>query len=349
MKKKSEKKGFKGFLKSWIPWKGDSAKQIIIKILVLILLVVFVGSCSVLIRDLVVLPAQTDSSMEEIRDLYRKPTPPSSSQDSEKPSVKKSPKKTKPVPSVQEQLKRVEKINPDIIGWIRVPKTVIDYPVLQSGKKDPEYYLYRNYRKEHTKYGSIFMDSLCTVDSKTQNKILYGHSMRDGRMFAELLRFANLDFYKNSPVLQFDTKQGEGQWKIMAVFRTNTDPSQGKLFEYLTSRFGSKDRFVQFVYEVRKRSIINTDVDFNANDEILTLSTCSYEFPGFRTVVVARKVRKGESAEVNTEKASYNSKVVYPECWYKKHGGSCPVWPKTWQEAKKQGLIPWLEIADKSK
>ena len=74
----------------------------------------------------------------------------------------------------------------------------------------------------------------------------------------------------------------------------------------------------------------------------MTLSTCSYEFKDFRTVVVARQVREGEDETVDVSQAVTNSRAVFPDCWYEKRGGQKPQWPDTYQEAVEQGLIDWI-------
>lgn len=342
----------KPFLQRWLPWKGDSKGQVILKIATLLMLVVFLGSAGYLINELVILPAQTDMVMDEIQEIYYDL---SSSEESSKEEGTQS--ETESTQSKEEepeltdeqvraQIKKLQEINPDIIGWIRIPNTVIDYPVLQSSENDPEYYLYRNYKKESTQYGSIFLQSGTAIDGSDQDLVLYGHSMNDGRMFASLLRFGELDVYKQSPVITFNTAKGGGKWKIISVFKTNTDESQGKPFPYTYSHFNSDSSYLNFIYQARQRSIINTGVDFNENDTVITLSTCSYEFDGFRTVVVARKVREGEDPSVDTSKAVYNPDVVYPQCWYDRYGGSMPQWPETFEEALEQGKIDWYTPVD---
>lgn len=345
----------KPFLQSWLPWKGDSAGQVILKLVTLVMLVVFLGSAGYLVNELLILPAQTDQVNHEIQDLFYN-IEPESSQDSSQPQESGSGEESSQTESktesqntrpeltdeqAREQIKKLQKVNPDIVGWLRIPNTVIDYPVLKSSEDDPEHYLYRNYKDEYTKYGSIFMQAGTALDGSDQNLILYGHSMKDGRMFAQLLRFGELDVYKQSPVITFNTADGGGKWKIISVFKTNTEKSQGEPFYYTYKHFNSDSSYLNFVYQVRQRSILNTGVDFNENDTILTLSTCSYEFDGFRTVVVARQVREGEDPTVDTSKASYNQKVVYPQCWYERYGGSVPKWPETFEEALEQGVIDW--------
>jgi len=351
-KNKLDKQGRpkKPFYQTWLPWKGDRPSQVILKLLTLVMLVVFLGAAGYLINELVILPMQADQVVSEIQDVFYETEEPSSSESSESadpsasPEATQEPEEEQPEMTDEEaqaQIRKLQETYPDIVGWLRIPNTVIDYPVLQSSESDPEYYLYRNYKGETTKYGSIFMQAGTALDGSDQNLLLYGHSMRDGRMFAQVGIFNQIDVYKNSPVITFNTANGGGKWKIFAVFKTNTDESQGEPFYYTYDHFDSDSEYLNFVYQIRQRSIIDTGVDFNENDTMLSLSTCSYEFDGWRTVVVARLVRDGEDPTVDTSQASYNPDVVYPQCWYDRYGGSVPQWPDTFEEALEQGRIDW--------
>lgn len=207
-------------------------------------------------------------------------------------------------------------INSDIRGWIKINNTPIDYPVLKSSEDEPDYYLYRNYKKEKTKFGSIFIDSRSKDDISSKNIILHGHHMNDGSMFAGLLKFTDINFYKLTPLISFDTIFESASWKVVSVFRVNTLPEHGPIFNYLRGSFYNKEDFMVFVKELLERSLINIPVDINSDDRLLTLSTCSYEFKDFRTVVVARKVREGEDEWVDVDKAVVNPSPVLPECYY---------------------------------
>ena len=139
--------------------------------------------------------------------------------------------------------------------------------------------------------------------------------MNDGSMFGNLMKYGstsgNLDFYKESPTIEFDTPEGNADYKIISVFKTNTLSSQGEFFNYMVGDFQNEKDFMNYVYNVRIRSLINCPVDVNEDDQLLTLSTCSYEFTEFRTVVVARKVRGGESSKVNVSLRQRSTKVPY--------------------------------------
>ena len=164
--------------------------------------------------------------------------------------------------------------------------------------------------------------------------------MNDGSEFHSLVDYSNIDFYKSSPVFTIDTEKGPNAWKVISIFKTNTKSDQGKIFEYLQYKFSDTSNFLDFVYQVRERSLIDTPVDLNEDDQLVTLSTCSYEFDDFRTVVVARKVREGEDSSVDINKAVVNNDAVWPECYYKKNGGQQPVLTN-FDDALKNGKINW--------
>ncbi|MBR1779146.1 MAG: class B sortase [Clostridia bacterium] len=232
----------------------------------------------------------------------------------------------------------LRKINSDIIGWIRIENTPVDYPVLNS-----EDYLYKNSKKERSRYGSIFTDHTCIIEKDPQNIILHGHHMNNGSMFASICDFSNLTFYQANPVFTFDTIYERAKWKIISIFKTNTNPDHGKLFDYIISDFaGKKEDFLEYIYQVKVRSIINTPVDIADDDKILTLSTCSYEMKDFRTILVARKVRPNEDPGVDTASAVYNPKVLYPDAYYKRYGGSKPT-VTSFKDALAAGEINWYK------
>lgn len=229
------------------------------------------------------------------------------------------------------------KINPDIKGWLKIKGTVIDYPVLQSSQEDPSFYLYRNYKKEKDKSGSIFINSdISLLERDTKNIVLHGHNMKNGTMFATIAKYGrqcgnkygDINFFKSSPIIEFDTIFEPGIWKIFAIIKTNSDKKHGTLFyDYLKPFFNSKNDFLKLIYNLKIRSVLNIPVDVCEYDKMLTLSTCSYEMKGFRTVVFARKLRKGESELIDLDQVSVNNNPLMPEGWYKERGMKMPKFP----------------------
>lgn len=293
------------------------------------LLCVFVfAACSgILVYRLIILPQQSNSAAAEARFLYHSPAGTSSSSAAPISTASKAPK----LPSFAE----LKAINPDIEGWITISGTSVDYPVLRAPASSPDYYLTHDWKHRETKYGSIYLyPPTAKTSTEQKNSILYGHSMKDGQMFADLLQYSSLVYYRLHPVIQYQVGNDKASYKIFAVIKANTDPSQGQLFDYQKSNFSTTNDFLKYLYEVRIRSLVQMPVDLKASDKILTLSTCSYEFDGFRTVVFARRVRKDESANTDITYAVINPTPLYPDCWYKKFGGEKPSLPN-FEEALK--------------
>lgn len=307
-------------------------KSVIYTVLFLICLAVFLGSGWVLVDKLLIKPAVNEAVTNDIRDMF------SDLLDQQEVSSSEGQPAAKPDP--KEAIRELAAtVNQDIVGWVTVDGTVIDYPVLHSSTDDPEHYLYRTYKDEYSIYGSIFLEAGCEITGDIQ--VLYGHSMNDGSMFRSLVSFDDPAVVAASPVIEYDTTEEASQWRIVSVFKTNTDPSQGEIFSYVRSGFASAEEKREYLYQVMQRSAVDTGVTVNENDDLLLLSTCSYEFDGFRTVVVARRVRDGETVtKINVTSAEH---TLYPDCWYSRYGGSAYPWPETLDEAIEQGLANWYD------
>lgn len=225
------------------------------------------------------------------------------------------------------------KQNPEVKGWITIPHTDIDYPVVQAS--DNEKYLTENFLQQKARDGSVFLDFRDNIKPLSQNLIIYAHNMKDDQMFSELDKYERNEnndcvaFYNSSPLITFNTLYSNIKWKIFAVFVTaaDSDAYKGSLY-YLDTSFSGSGDFDSFVDAVKKRSFIDTSVDVRPGDTLLTLSTCDYTFPRTpdgeyaRLVVVARRVRPGESTAVAP--AVKNPDVVFPDYYYKVWGEKAP-------------------------
>ncbi|MFT8889262.1 MAG: class B sortase [Ethanoligenens sp.] len=204
--------------------------------------------------------------------------------------------------------------NNDMKGWVSVPGTNINYPVMQAS--DNDFYLRRDFYKNSNQHGVPFLDYRDKLgDAPSKNLIIYGHNMKDDQMFHELVNYEDDGFYEKAPLIQFNTLYKRQTWKIFAVLIANVQPSQGDTFYYLDTDFSSDETFMNYIGEVKKRSLVNTSVDVQPTDRILTLSTCSYVFNDARVVVLARLVRDGESSAAGS--AVKNPDPQMPQIWYK--------------------------------
>ena len=241
------------------------------------------------------------------------------------------------------QFKDLLAANEDVKGWIK--DSTMDYVVLQSSKYDPEYYLNRNFFGDYYKAGSLFLDIRSSVETPTQNFVIHGHNMisTPEKMFHYIKYYSDVSYYKKHPVISFDTIYEEADYKVFAIIKTTPKVREDYFFEYRQSTFRDASEFLNFVYQIRIRSlIIVDDVDINENDTLLTLSTCSYEVDNdYRTVVFARKIREGEDSKVDLKTVKVNKKPLYCDDYYNQNGGKPPKLPATFEKALEKGYINW--------
>lgn len=178
--------------------------------------------------------------------------------------------------------------NNDLVGWIRIANTVIDYPVMYRNS-DNEYYLHRNFDREYQYSGLPFMDKDCDLAKPGDNLIIYSHNMKNGTMFAPILKYADKDYLSEHREIEFDTMYKREKYIIISVFRTQVG-SQHEFKYYNFTDSHSEEDFENFVDAVKKLSLYNIDESAVYGDKLLTLSTCSYNRKNERFVVVAKKI-----------------------------------------------------------
>ncbi|WP_078379015.1 class B sortase [Sutcliffiella halmapala] len=160
-------------------------------------------------------------------------------------------------------------INEDIVAWITIDDTRIDYPILQA--EDNDYYLTLNYLHEQSRAGSIFMDFRNDILNRDRHTILYGHRMKDGTMFGNLRKYLTQDFYEEHPTFSYDTLYKSYEVEIFSVYVTTTD------FYYIETEFEHDNDYANFIKELQARSVFDSPVSVSAEDQIITLSTCDYQ------------------------------------------------------------------------
>ena len=179
-------------------------------------------------------------------------------------------------------------MNSDMIGWISIPNTVINYPVMQTPEQ-PNYYLKRNFYKKGSDWGAIYAREECDVFAPSDNVVLYGHRMNDGSMFASLYNFASKAYWQENQTFTFDTLYEHHTYRVWAVFKTSA--IVGKGFSYHTFNDAQNmEEFDQFVEDVREIAFYDTGIVPTYGDKLLTLSTCEYTLNQGRFVVCAVRV-----------------------------------------------------------
>ena len=184
--------------------------------------------------------------------------------------------------------------NNDMVGWIKVDDTKINYPVMQS-KNNPNFYLRHGFDKGYTVYGCPYVQENCDL-ALSDNCVIYGHHMNNGTMFTDLCKYENEDFYREHKTIHFDTLSGFGEYEIVAVFKTVAYSEQGFKYYHFT-RAESAEDFDDYIAQCKALSLYDTGVTAEYGDRLITLSTCEYSRKNGRIVVVAKRIAV-PSAEV---------------------------------------------------
>ena len=187
------------------------------------------------------------------------------------------------------KVKKLQKENDDIVGWLEIEDTNINYPVLQGD--DNEFYLNRNYKKEKSEKGSIFLDAKYNWNIPSNNLLIYGHNIINGLMFQDLLKYESQDFYKKHPNIRFTTEKDDKEYEIISVFKSRVYyKAEKNVFRYYDFINAKKEEdYMEFVKNAKKASIYDTETTAKYGDELITLVTCSYHIEDGRFVVIGRE------------------------------------------------------------
>lgn len=177
-------------------------------------------------------------------------------------------------------------LNNDMIGWIEIPGTSIDLPVVQY-KDQTNFYLRRNFYKEKATCGTIYAREKCDVWGPSDNVTLYGHNMRNGTMFADLHKYEKKEFWQENSLVYFDTLYDYHTYEIFAVFITSAD---GGFNYHLFDDADNAEEFDQFVGKCKELALYDTGITPQYGEKLLTLSTCDKSIEDGRLVVVARRI-----------------------------------------------------------
>ena len=175
--------------------------------------------------------------------------------------------------------------NPDIVGRITIEGCDIAYLVTQT--TDNKTYLSVGYDRQESRGGAIFLDYRCDIeaDPLCGHYILYGHNMKNGSMFHNLMEYKDADFFSANRIFRFDTLYEDYEWEIFSAYVTDTD------FYYIQTDFRNDEEWLAFLHTIQQKSKFGTDVQLTADDVVLTLSTCTYEFDDARFVIHARLIK----------------------------------------------------------
>ena len=184
----------------------------------------------------------------------------------------------------------LRKVNPEVVGWIHIPDTGINYPIVQT--KDNSYYLHRTFNKNQSYVGAIFLDALCKSDFGSFNSVIYGHNLKNGEMFGHLKGLYDLNYnskadYKKHPVVWIITPKESREYRIFAAREINVD----KDMDVYTIEFPGYEEYRIFLDSQIKKSQYNTGVSPSEKKSMITLSTCTSRTEEGRFIVQATRIQ----------------------------------------------------------
>lgn len=205
--------------------------------------------------------------------------------------------------SKAENYRKLKEKNPDIIGWIKIPGTKIDYPVMWT-PDNPEKYLRADFNGDYALCGLPFAAADCRISSNADeqdctNTLIYGHHMQDGTMFAELVDYEKQEFADKHRIIEYDRIFEDGSYRaekyeVIAAFKTEVNTGRESEFKYYKyTDISSEKQLNQFVEMVSQRNLIPRNMDISVGTKLLTLSTCSYHVAdkNGRFIVIATKIQ----------------------------------------------------------
>lgn len=179
--------------------------------------------------------------------------------------------------------------NSDMVGWLQIENSKINYPVMQTSMDNANFYLYKDFDKNDSVRGSIYAAEICDVFEPSDNITLFGHNMKDGSMFAYLGNYYEKSAWEKNPLIFFDTLTESHVYKIFAVFKTSGTDNVGFAYHQMAD---AKDEaeFNQFVATCKELAFYDTGITPVYGDKLLCLSTCEYTIDNGRFVVAAVRI-----------------------------------------------------------
>lgn len=181
-------------------------------------------------------------------------------------------------------LKTMSIQNCDFAGWLSIPNTTIDYPVMQNQNN---FYLSHDFYKHKSRHGVPFLDAACTNNNLDSNILIYGHHMKDGTMFAGLMKYEQKKYYNTHKKITFSTLDESATYKICAVCKIDANVDID-IFEYLSNQRHQK-QFLKLKSIIEQKQLYSCNTKMNQSDKLLTLVTCEYSRKNSRLIIIAKQ------------------------------------------------------------
>lgn len=196
-------------------------------------------------------------------------------------------------PDILPEYQKIHAENEDLVGWLQIDGTVINYPVMQSDSEaDSQFYLTHSFAKKKDKNGSLFMDYRNDYVERDTNIIIYGHNMKSGAMFGTLKKYLEQDYLEKHAKIRFDTIYERGTYEVIGAFLSEVsyqDEYTFRYYNFLNAR--NESEFEAFCVNVMQLSALKKGIlDAKYGDQLLTLSTCSSYTDEGRMFIIAKRI-----------------------------------------------------------
>lgn len=269
-------------------------KKILFTVTVVVLLIVF-GVSAFMVGSYVINSKRTSDRYDQLAEIAHgttqsttQPTQPPATTGATTATTQPTEETEPPEPTMSDRMQRMQELynqNNDLVGWIKIEGTKVDYPVMQT-PNDRDYYLYRDFDKRKNQEGSIYAWAEADINKPSDNITLFGHHMASGSMFAALQNYEHKSAWEDNSVIFFDTLTEEHTYKIFAVFKTSANVGQGFSYHQFVDA-ANEQEFNDFVSTCKSLSFYDTGVTPVYGDKLICLSTCEYTLDNGRLVVAA--------------------------------------------------------------
>ncbi len=230
---------------------------------------------------------------EEEKEVF---TPASTVPTSSREEMTQPPTEIQPVTEIQEPEKQVLPYftemaaeNPDFAGWIKIDGTKLDYPLMYT-PEDPEKYIRKNFEGDFSVGGLPFIGEGCSLEPRSDNLIIYGHNMTNGTMFHTLMKYDQMNYWREHPVIHLSSLYEEKEYEILSAFYDRVYEKSAtcfKFYQFIDAE--NEEDFNEAISYFQDHALYDTGVTAEYGNNLITLVTCAYHVDNGRFVVVARE------------------------------------------------------------
>ncbi len=287
-----------------LPWRGDRKTRLLKAVAWLSVLAVLVVGV-VTIYNHILAPTSNRELQGDLADIYW---------DSTSDLTVDAPEDDTYPAGMMSQFRGLYDINADVAGWVRIPDTTINYPVMNYADG---YYNNHSFNDQFSIYGQPYFYKENGRDTLQMDRVLavYGNNTRDEQMFSALASYRRIAFLRENPIIEMNTLYDTARWEIFAVAVVD-ERTRASEFEYLRRDFDDEAAFEQYLSQLQRHSLLNSDAALTAEDSLLLLVTNverEYGFTGARLVVAARRMTDTEP----TLSYSLNNAPIWPLAYQK--------------------------------